>query len=122
MMAAIYQDVCAQYTESANGTAWRVPNQKELLLIRQLGLDEVSSSSTRMISSTLFSARNLASTNDSDLERYGYTWYYDNWLSNGFGVKGHAYTGVVRCVRDASEAELEALGASNSGDMNEDDF
>lgn len=123
MMAAIYQDVCAQYTsESANGTAWRVPNQKELLLIRQLGLDEVSSSSTRMVSSTLFSARNLASTNDSDLERYGYTWYYDNWVSNGFGVKGHAYTGVVRCVRDASEAELEALGASNSGDMNEDDF
>ncbi|MBQ5830710.1 MAG: DUF4906 domain-containing protein [Alistipes sp.] len=122
MMAAIYQDVCAQYTESANGTAWRVPNQKELLLIRQLGLDEVSSSSTRMISSTLFSARNLASTNDSDLERYGYTWYYDNWLSNGFGVKGHAYTGVVRCVRDASEAELEALGASNSGDMNEDEL
>lgn len=122
MMAAIYQDVCAQYTESANGTAWRVPNQKELLLIRQLGLDEVSSSSTRMISSTLFSARNLASTNDSDLERYGYTWYYDHRLSNGFGVKGHAYTGVVRCVRDASEAELEALGASNSGDMNEDDF
>lgn len=122
MMAAIYQDVCAQYTESANGTAWRVPNQKELLLIRQLGLDVVSSSSTRMVSSTLFSARNLASTNDSDLERYGYTWYYDNSWSNGFGVKGHAYTGVVRCVRDASETELEALGASNSGDMNEDDF
>lgn len=122
MMAAIYQDVCAQYTESANGTAWRVPNQKELLLIRQLGLDVVNSSSTRMVSSTLFSARNLASTNDSDLERYGYTWYYDNSWSNGFGVKGHAYTGVVRCVRDASETELEALGASNSGDMNEDDF
>lgn len=122
MMAAIYQNVCAQYTESANGTAWRVPNQKELLLIRQLGLDQVSSTGTRMISSTLFSARNLASTNDSDLERYGYTWYYDTQWSNGFGVKGHAYTGVVRCVRDASEAELEALGASNSGDMNEDDF
>ncbi len=124
LIVAIYQDVCAQYTsESANGTAWRVPNQKELLLIRQLGLVTVNSESTRLVSSTLFSARSLASTDNDGYERYGYSWYYHNWgFSQGYGLVKHGYTGRVRCVRDASEAELEALGASNSGDMNEDDF
>ncbi len=121
MMAAMNQDLCAQYTaESANGTAWRVPNQKEMLLIRELGLLSVSSSwgvaSNAQITSTTFSARNLAETSSD--KRYGFIWY----SSSGFGLKAYNSTGLVRCVRDASEAELEALGASNSGDMNEDEF
>lgn len=121
MMAAMNQDLCAQYTaESANGTAWRVPNQKEMLLIRELGLLTVSSSwsvaSNAQITSTTFSARNLAETSGD--KRYGFIWY----SSSGFGLKAYNSTGLVRCVRDASEAELEALGASNSGDMNEDEF
>lgn len=112
MMAAIYQDLCSQYTsESANGTAWRVPNQKELLAMNTLNVGEVDD-----LSSTLFSARNYSSVNGT--VRYGYMWY----SSSSFGLYSYNDTGKVRCVRDASEAELEALGASNSGDMNEDDF
>ena len=112
MMAAIYQDLCSQYTsESANGTAWRVPNQKELLAMNTLNVGEVDD-----LSSTLFSARNYSSVNGT--VRYGYMWY----SSSSFGLYSYNDTGKVRCVRDASEAELEALGASNSGDMNEDEF
>ncbi len=112
MMAAMNQDLCAQYTESANGTAWRVPNQKEMLLMKESG----ALTGGNFHTSTLFSARNLATTaNDG---RYGFTWYD----SSNFGLKPYNQSKNVRCVRDASEAELEALGASNSGDMNEDDF
>lgn len=116
MMVAMNQDLCAQYTrESANGTAWRVPNQKELLLMRELKLLSVSSSSSvaddALISSTTFSARNLAETGSD--KRYGFIWY----SSSGFGLKAYNSTGRVRCVRDASEAELQQLGISNSGDQ-----
>lgn len=117
MMAAMNQDLCAQYTdESANGTAWRVPNQKEMLLIRELGLLSVSSAwfgvaSDAQISSTTFSARNLAETNND--KRYGFIWY----SSSSFGLKAYNSTGRVRCVRDASEAELQQLGISNGGDQ-----
>lgn len=112
MMAAMNQDLCAQYTESANGTAWRVPNQKEMLLMKESG----ALTGGNFHTSTLFSARNLATTaNDG---RYGFTWYD----SSNFGLKAYNQSKNVRCVRDASEAELEVLGASNSGDMNEDDF
>ncbi|MBQ9146228.1 MAG: DUF4906 domain-containing protein [Rikenellaceae bacterium] len=119
LMAAIYQDLCAQWkTDGSAETAWRVPNQKELLLIRELDLDRVSSNNTRMVSSTLFSARNLTSTDNDGYERYGYSWYYHNWgISQGYGLVKHGYTGIVRCVRDASEAELQSLGISNSGDQ-----
>lgn len=119
LMAAIYQDLCAQWTtDGSAATAWRVPNQKELLLIRELDLDRVSNDNTRMISSTLFSARNLTSTDNDGYERYGYSWYYHNWgFSQGYGLVKHGYTGIVRCVRDASEAELQQLGISNSGDQ-----
>lgn len=112
MMAAIYQDLCSQYTsESANGTAWRVPNQKELLAMNTLNVGEADD-----LSSTLFSARNYSSVNNT--VRYGYMWY----SSSSFGLYNYNDTGKVRCVRDASEAELKALEDSNSGDMNEDDF
>ena len=119
MMAAMNQDLCTQYTaESANGTAWRVPNQKEMLLIRELGLLSVSSvwwgvADDAQISSTTFSARNLAETNND--KRYGFIWY----SSSSFGLKAYNSTGRVRCVRDASEAELQSLGISNGGDQEE---
>lgn len=107
MMAAIYQDLCAQYTsESANGTAWRVPNQKELLAMNTLGVGE-----QKDLSSTLFSARNFSSV--SGTVRYGYMWYN----SDSFGLYSYNNTGKVRCVRDASEAELQQLENSNSGDQ-----
>ena len=115
MMAAMNQDLCAQYTdESANGTAWRVPNQKEMILMKEAGA--LTGNSTGYHTSTMFSARNLATTSGDG--RYGFTWYD----SSNFGLKPYSQSKYVRCVRDASEAELEALGASNSGDMNEDDF
>lgn len=108
MMAAMNQDLCAQYTaESANGTAWRVPNQKEMLLMKESG----ALTGGNFHTSTLFSARNLATTaNDG---RYGFTWYD----SSNFGLKPYNQSKNVRCVRDASEAELQSLGISNSGDQ-----
>lgn len=108
MMAAMNQDLCAQYTaESANGTAWRVPNQKEMLLMKESG----ALTGGNFHTSTLFSARNLATTaNDG---RYGFTWYD----SSNFGLKAYNQSKNVRCVRDASEAELQSLGISNSGDQ-----
>lgn len=107
MMAAMNQDLCAQYTESANGTAWRVPNQKEMLLMKE----SRALTDGNFHTSTLFSARNLATTaNDG---RYGFTWYD----SSNFGLKAYNANKYVRCVRDASEAELEALGVANSGDQ-----
>lgn len=127
MMAAMNQDLCAQYTaESANGTAWRVPNQKELLLMREL--DKKSDIGLKnpgeggflgfggapwFLTSTMFSARNLAETEET--KRYGFTWYY--YGGEGFGLKAYDSTGAVRCVRDASEAELQSLGISNGGDQ-----
>ncbi len=115
MMAAMNQNLCAQYTaESANGTAWRVPNQKEMILMKEAGA--LTGNSTGYHTSTMFSARNLATTSGDG--RYGFTWYD----RSNFGLKPYSQTKYVRCVRDASEAELEALGASNSGDMDEDDF
>ena len=127
MMAAMNQDLCAQYTtESANGTAWRVPNQKELLLMREL--DKKSDIGLKnpgeggflgfggapwFLTSTMFSARNLAETGET--KRYGFTWYY--YGGEGFGLKAYDSTGAVRCVRDASEAELQSLGISNGGDQ-----
>ncbi|MBR2050090.1 MAG: DUF4906 domain-containing protein [Rikenellaceae bacterium] len=124
MMAAMNQDLCAQYTaESANGTAWRVPNQKELLLMRELdkkkdiGLKNPSggflSSNPWFLTSTMFSARNLAETEET--KRYGFTWYYN--FGEAFGLQAYNSTGAVRCVRDASEAELQSLVISNSGDQ-----
>ena len=124
MMAAMNQDLCAQYTaESANGTAWRVPNQKELLLMRELdkkkdiGLKNPSggflSSNPWFLTSTMFSARNLAETEET--KRYGFTWYYN--FGEAFGLQAYNSTGAVRCVRDASEAELQQLGISNGGDQ-----
>ena len=108
MMAAMNQDLCAQYTaESANGTAWRVPNQKEMLLMKESG----ALTGGNFHTSTLFSARNLATTaNDG---RYGFTWYD----SSNFGLKAYNQSKNVRCVRDASEAELQSLGISNGGDQ-----
>lgn len=108
MMAAMNQDLCAQYTaESANGTAWRVPNQKEMILMKESG----ALTGGNFHTSTLFSARNLATTaNDG---RYGFTWYD----SSNFGLKAYNQSKNVRCVRDASEAELQQLGLSNSGDQ-----
>jgi hypothetical protein len=115
MMAAMNQNLCAQYTaESANGTAWRVPNQKEMILMKEAGA--LTGNTTGYHTSTMFSARNLATTSGDG--RYGFTWYD----RSNFGLKPYSQSKYVRCVRDASEAELEALGASNSGDMNEDDF
>ncbi|MBR2170234.1 MAG: hypothetical protein IJ952_07745, partial [Alistipes sp.] len=110
MMAAMNQDLCAQYTkESANGTAWRVPNQKEMLLMKES--KALTGNDTGYHTSTLFSARNLATTaNDG---RYGFTWYD----SSNFGLKPYNQSKYVRCVRDASEAELQSLGISNSGDQ-----
>lgn len=127
MMAAMNQDLCAQYTaEDANGTAWRVPNQKELLLMRELdkksdiGLPNPGEggflgfgANPWFLTSTMFSARNLAETGET--KRYGFTWYYN--YGDGFGLQAYDSTGAVRCVRDASEAELQSLGISNSGDQ-----
>lgn len=108
MMAAMNQDLCAQYTaESANGTAWRVPNQKEMLLMKESG----ALTGGNFHTSTLFSARNLATTaNDG---RYGFTWYD----RSNFGLKSYSESKNVRCVRDASEDELQSLGISNGGDQ-----
>lgn len=110
MMAAMNQDLCAQYTaESANGTAWRVPNQKEMLLMKES--KALTGNDTGYHTSTMFSARNLATTaNDG---RYGFTWYD----SSNFGLKPYSQSKYVRCVRDASEDELQSLGISNSGDQ-----
>lgn len=126
MMAAMTQDLCAQYTEDANGTAWRVPNQKELLLMRELdkkkdiGLKNPGEGNFLgfggapwFLTSTMFSARNLAETEQT--KRYGFTWYYN--FGDGFGLQAYNSTGAVRCVRDASEAELQQLGISNGGDQ-----
>ena len=104
MMAAIYQDLCANYGNGTEATAWRVPNQRELLAMNITGLGDVKN-----LSSTLFSARNLAS---SGTIRYGYMWY----SNASFGLYSYNNTGSVRCVRDATEAEIEAF-ASNSGDQ-----
>ena len=104
MMAAIYQDLCANYGDGKEATAWRVPNQRELLAMYITGLGDVKN-----LSSTLFSARNLAS---SSTIRYGYMWY----SNASFGLYSYNDTGSVRCVRDATEAEIEAF-ASNSGDQ-----
>lgn len=104
MMAAIYQDLCANYGNGTEATAWRVPNQRELLAMNITGLGDVKN-----LSSTLFSARNLAS---SGTIRYGYMWY----STASFGLYSYNDTGSVRCVRDATEAEIEAF-ASNSGDQ-----
>lgn len=127
MMAAMNQDLCAQYTaEDANGTAWRVPNQKELLLMRELdkksdiGLPNPGEggflgfgANPWFLTSTMFSARNLAETGET--KRYGFTWYY--YYGEAFGLQAYNSTGAVRCVRDASEAELQSLGISNGGDQ-----
>ena len=127
MMAAMTQDLCAQYTdEEANGTAWRVPNQKELLLMRELdkkkdiGLKNPGEGgffgmggAPWVLTSTMFSARNIAETKET--KRYGFTWYY--YAGEGFGLQAYNSTGAVRCVRDASEAELQSLGISNGGDQ-----
>lgn len=120
LMAAIHQDLCAQYKdEGANGTAWRVPNQKEMLLMKELGvITKPSSERTQWMTSTLFSARNIAST-DGD-PRYGYTWYRNQmvfWTVVNYGLMGHSEAGQIRCVRDASEAELQELETSNGGDQ-----
>lgn len=111
MMAAINQDLCAQWTtDGTAATAWRVPNQKEMLLMKETEVLTGGSYHT----STLFSARNLAYDRGWTLnERYGFTWY----SSTAFGLKGHEYDGQIRCVRDASEAELQSLGISNGGDQ-----
>lgn len=122
LMVAIYQDICASYTaESANGTAWRVPNQRELLAMYTLGISGINANTH---SSTLYSARNIASTSDNI--RYGYVWFYTGQGSDGYGLQSYNWGitgshstdyGYVRCVRDASEAELQSLGISNSGDQ-----
>lgn len=116
MMAAMNYDLCAQYTrESANGTAWRVPNQKEMILMKESGA--LSGNSTGYHTSTLFSAKNVAygSNWQGVVGRYGFTWYD----ASNFGLKNYDEQCYVRCVRDASEAELEQLGVSNSGDQDE---
>lgn len=118
LMAAIHQDLCSQYTEeSAKGTAWRVPTQRELLAMYILEINGINANTH---SSTLFSARNVASTNNSNDLRYGYVWYNNG--NTAFGMQSYSWgtgtrNGYVRCVRDASEAELQSLGISNSGDQ-----
>ena len=118
LMAAIHQDLCSQYTaESANGTAWRVPTQRELLAMYILGINGINANTH---SSTLFSARNVASTNNSGDLRYGYVWYNNG--NTAFGMQSYSWgtgtrNGYVRCVRDASEAELQQLEISNGGDQ-----
>lgn len=133
LMAAIHQDLCKDYKEGDVATRWRVPTQRELLamyiLREQINERLTNDIQNNTLSSTLFSARNVASTNASSDTRYGFVWYYTN--TTGFGLQSYTWgdgtgsygpNGRVRCVRDASEAELKALGASNSGDMNEDEL
>lgn len=118
MMAAMTQDLCSQWTTDGEApTAWRVPNQKEMILMKEFG---IISDYTPCHTSTKFSARNLAYTMSQSLwggtkldPRYGFTWYDQS----NFGLKAHDMTGYVRCVRDASEAELQQLGISNGGDQ-----
>ena len=122
LMAAIHQDLCKDYKEGDVATRWRVPTQRELLAMYILRA-EINERLTNDIkdntlSSTLFSARNVASTSDI---RYGFVWYYTN--TTGFGLQSYSWgtdtrkNGYVRCVRDASEAELQSLGISNGGDQ-----
>ena len=130
LMAAIHQDLCKDYKEGDVATRWRVPTQRELLAMYILRA-EINGRLTNDIqnntlSSTLFSARNVASTNASSDIRYGFVWYYTNTI--GFGLQSYTWgdgsgnyrpNGRIRCVRDASEAELQSLGISNGGDQEE---
>lgn len=102
LLQATTQNVCATYSEETDGSdagLWRVPNEREFLLM-YLNLSTLGMSSGSYHTRTVFSNRVNASNSDSsaDPQRYGFM------KQDNLSLAGSGETGYVRCVRDVQAA------------------
>lgn len=97
--------LCASYSEESNGSdagKWRIPNQKELMLMSQNGYledirayDHVSSYASR----TLFVNYNVSTIGEGRQYPYYYWYYYDSpYISISSNYSEMTFR--IRCVRD----------------------
>lgn len=104
----------SQEADKSDLGQWRVPNQRELMLMAEWGYISTASTSAPYASRTFFTYYNEFAENPKD-EPFSYNGYITLQAGNNIGDVDEF---IIRCVRDAtpsSEADLIDASFSNSG-------
>ncbi|MGM9768946.1 MAG: hypothetical protein ACI3Z0_10900 [Candidatus Cryptobacteroides sp.] len=102
--------LCAEYSQDDNAEdqgQWRIPNQRELMLIKQWGI--LGNSNNSYASRTFFSARNNSGVNK--IEPYAYHPYSGRFtleIGNSASTSDSQGAYTIRCVRDANPVTLSS--------------